>query len=109
MTNARPGPVNETRARRAALALLLAVSLAACAAFSPSARDVRINAQVQSRLAQYQDLQAPNRIDVQTHDGVVYLHGLVDTPFEQALAESVARQVPGVKRVENSIALSNAR
>jgi osmotically-inducible protein OsmY len=103
----RPGP--ELPARRAGPALLLAASLCACAALSPSPRDAQINAQVQAELGRYTELQAPNIIDVQTLGGVVYLHGLVDTPFEQALAGSVTRRVPGVKHVENAIGLSNAR
>jgi osmotically-inducible protein OsmY len=101
-------PATELPARRAVPALLLAASLGACA-LSPNQGDAHINAQVQAELAHYTELQAPNRIDVQTLGGVVYLYGLVDTPFEQELAESVTRRVPGVKRVESSIGLSNAR
>jgi osmotically-inducible protein OsmY len=46
---------------------------------------------------------------VQTVHGVVYLRGLMATPFEVALASSVAGEVSGVKRVENLIGLENAR
>ncbi len=48
-------------------------------------------------------------IYVQTVDHVVYLDGLVDTPFQQQLAASVAREAAGVVRVVNSISVSNAR
>jgi len=43
---------------------------------------------------------------VQTVDQVVYLNGQVDTELQRELAESLARVVPGVKRVVNSINLS---
>ena len=48
-------------------------------------------------------------IEVQTIHGVVYLHGLVDTSVQRDLVESIARETRGVKGVENSIELRNAR
>jgi len=54
-------------------------------------------------------LQPPNLIQVQTLDHVVYLSGLVDTDFQQQMAQSVALQAPGVSRVVNSIGLSGGR
>lgn len=48
-------------------------------------------------------------IEVQTIHGVVYLHGLVDTSGQRTLAESIARETPGVQGVENSIELRNSR
>jgi osmotically-inducible protein OsmY len=36
----------------------------------------------------------------------VYLYGLVDTDYQRQIAESVARQVPGVSKVINSIGLA---
>jgi osmotically-inducible protein OsmY len=48
-------------------------------------------------------------INVQTIDGVVYLHGLVDTTPQKDLVESIARDARGVKGVENSIELRNYR
>jgi len=96
--------------RRIACALLLGSALCACATFGePDARDARINAAVQARLAQYPELQAPNSLDVQTLHRVVYLRGLMGSPFEINLAGSLASQVPGVRRVENLIGLENAR
>ena len=96
--------------RRIACALLLGSALCACAAFTePDARDARITADVTARLAQYPELQAPNTLDVQTLHGVVYLRGLMATPFEIGLAGSVAGQVSGVRRVENLIGLENSR
>jgi osmotically-inducible protein OsmY len=103
-------PEGGVRVRRATAAFLLAALLSACVAFAPdNRRDARITAQVQALFAETGGLQAPNLISVQTRKGVVYLYGLVNTPFEQALATSVARQVPGVKQVQNLIGLSGSR
>jgi osmotically-inducible protein OsmY len=46
---------------------------------------------------------------VQTLDHVVYLSGVVDTDLERQMAESVAREAPGVAKVINSIGLSGGR
>lgn len=91
-------------------ALVAGGLLSGCAALErPDARDARITSEVRALIAQNGSLEAPNQVDVQSRNGVVYLHGLVDTPFEQALAGCLARQVKGVSRVENLIALSEAR
>jgi osmotically-inducible protein OsmY len=90
--------------------LLLASALSGCAALGQSAgSDARITAAVTARLAAYPELQEPNVLDVQTLHGVVYLHGLMSTPFEIGLAASVAGDVSGVRRVENLLGLENAR
>jgi osmotically-inducible protein OsmY len=103
-------PKSALRIRRIACALLLGSALCACAALAePDARDVRITADVQARLAQYPELQAPNSLDVQTLHRVVYLRGLMSTPYEIHLASSVASQVPGVRRVENLIGVQSGR
>jgi len=54
----------------------------------------------------YGSAAAANSVRVQTVDQVVYLNGQVDTELQRELAESLARVVPGVKRVVNSINLS---
>jgi osmotically-inducible protein OsmY len=98
------------RIRRIACALLMGTVLTACATFAaPDARDTRITAEVKARLAQYSELQAPNSLDVQTLHQVVYLRGLMGTPFQISLASSVASQVSGVRRVENLIGLQDSK
>ncbi|MGO9514942.1 MAG: BON domain-containing protein [Steroidobacteraceae bacterium] len=94
--------------------LILACALAGCATyrdcgFKGCAGDAKITAEVRALFDQHPDLEAPNMIYVQTVDHVVYLDGLVDTPFQQQLAASVAREAAGVVRVVNSISVSNAR
>jgi osmotically-inducible protein OsmY len=93
-----------------AAAMLLGSALSGCAAVGqPEGDDARITAEVKARLGQYPELQAPNVLDVQTVHRVVYLHGLMGTPFQIRLASSVASQVPGVKGVENLIGLDDSR
>lgn len=102
--------VRVTWVRRIAGVMLLASAVGGCAVLGkPGGGDARITADVKARLGQYPELQEPNMLDVQTVHGVVYLHGVMSTPFEIQLASSVAAQVAGVKRVENLIGLDNAR
>lgn len=46
-------------------------------------------------------------IRVAAHDGTVRLTGIVDVLSHRTVAEQVARQVPGVRRVENDITIAN--
>jgi osmotically-inducible protein OsmY len=90
--------------------MLIGSALFGCAATGePPSADARITAAVNARLAAYPELQQPNELDVQTVHGIVYLRGLMETPFQIRLASSVAGQVSGVRRVENLIGLDNAR
>jgi len=50
---------------------------------------------------------APNSIQVQTLDHVVYLNGLVSDGMDSQTAEAIAQQVPNVSRVVNSVAVSH--
>jgi osmotically-inducible protein OsmY len=94
--------------------LLLSAALSGCAVngkcgYGGCAGDAAITANVRASFEQYPALQAPNLVTVETVDHVVYLRGLVDTPFQQQLAASVASKAPGVTRVINLIGLSNSR
>jgi osmotically-inducible protein OsmY len=99
--------------RNAILVALLALSLLGCAAPRCGANacrnDARIAAEVRAQFAQHTALEAPNHIDIQVIDGVVYLRGLVSTPYQQALAAALAGQAHGVVRVVNDVALDNNR
>ena len=68
--------------------------------------DRRITAEVEARLAEHTELLPPSMVYVQTLDGVVYLQGQVMTPLQRTEAEDVARQIAGVKRVVNTLALA---
>jgi osmotically-inducible protein OsmY len=71
--------------------------------------DARITAEVRTLLDQHPALEGSNTVYVQTLDQAVYLSGLVDTPFQRQMAQSVALQAPGVTRVVNMIGVSNQR
>jgi len=71
--------------------------------------DAQITAEVRTVLDQYPALGPPNLLWVQTLDQVVYLTGQVNTELERQIADSLARQTPGVVRVVNTIAVSNVR
>jgi osmotically-inducible protein OsmY len=92
---------------------VLAGALPACAVYSKCgfagcAGDAKISADVRALMNHYPALEAPNSIRVQSLDHVVYLYGQVDTDLERSTAESVARAIPGVTRVVDSISLSYA-
>jgi hypothetical protein len=70
--------------------------------------DAKITADVRSRLSQCLFLEA-YAIRVQTLDHVVSLDGVVTSGLEIDTAESIARKVPDVARVVNSIVVSTSR
>jgi osmotically-inducible protein OsmY len=71
--------------------------------------DAHINAEVQALFREHAALETPSDIDIQTVGRVVYLRGLVSTPYERELAEEVARQAQGAAGVVNLIAVDNNR
>ncbi len=93
-------------------ALILLSGLVGCAATrncvsDACAGDAKIIAAVEARFDRHPELEPPNTIDVQTINHVVYGHGLVDTTLEFSIAESVARDTPGVARVVDMLAINN--
>jgi osmotically-inducible protein OsmY len=101
----------------ASLALTMMAALSACTTYEAYRKcgfggcpgDAAITAEVRARFGRHPVLQPPNILSVQTLDHVVYLTGLVDTDLERQIAESVALEAPGVKRVVNSIGISGNR
>jgi osmotically-inducible protein OsmY len=96
--------------RIVALWSVTAALLCGCATFqkcgiSGCPGDAQITAGVRALYAQHPEL--GTGIEVQTLDHVVYLYGLVDTPFDSEIAKSVALEAPGVARVVSSIASGN--
>jgi osmotically-inducible protein OsmY len=97
-----------------ASSLCLAVALAGCApslqrGLFESPADARISAQVRTVLAQSAALGEPNLISVRTQGGVVYLRGLVSTPYQIEAAGSLAATVAGASHIENLLSIDNAR
>ena len=64
--------------------------------------DAKITAQVRDRIEK--SSAALGLINVGTEDGIVYLHGPVDTSVESSVIESLAHG-PGVKEVVNDLYL----
>ena len=92
-----------------AAALTVAAALPGCAMFPQSSNpavDKNITADIETKFGQHAELEAPNQLNVQTINRVVYLNGLVSTGLQRTDAESVANQVQGVDRVVNSIAVT---
>jgi osmotically-inducible protein OsmY len=101
-------PAPADRSGHAVVAVILVSALTGCATYmrcglAGCPGDAKITHNVQTLMAQYPALEAPNLIRVQTTDHVVYLYGEVNTELERSTAESVARAVPGVTRVVDSI------
>ena len=114
----KPVSANSASPRQRALRCLVALAavwaLSGCASLGRCGlegcpADREITARVRVLLAQHDALQAPNVVSVQTIDHVVYLKGIVGTPYQKRLATSVAGQADGVTRVVNLIGLDNAR
>jgi osmotically-inducible protein OsmY len=100
--------------RNTALIVCLTAVLSGCAAFGKCglgecAADAKISDEVRALLAQSPAFGAPNQITVQTIHGVVYLRGLVSTPYLIAEAESIAEQAPGVASVRNLLYIDNSK
>jgi osmotically-inducible protein OsmY len=94
----------------AAFTLVAAVALGGCAAMEHCGAkgcpgDDQITQQVEAALQQHTELQAPNRVTVQTIAGTVYLNGQVATELQRSTAVSAAKSVPSVKKVVDNIAL----
>lgn len=95
-------------------AAAIALSVAGCAASSAThencsanCSDAEISALVRKHL--FDRASIPDTgISVSTVDGVVYLHGLVNTSVERNAAVAAAREVPGVSEVVDSLEISGS-
>jgi len=67
--------------------------------------DTDLTRQVKSRLASMSNLQDAN-INVSTTAGKVTLTGTVTSKDEEKAAEDAAKQIPGVKTVDNDLSVS---
>ena len=66
--------------------------------------DATITTQVKARMVENKDVDAA-AIKVETLNGTVMLSGFAKNATERATAESIARNVNGVKTVKNEIAI----
>ena len=84
--------------------VLLLVALAVfggCATVEPWT-DTRIESEVKARLVAEHDANL-TRLGVVSREATVYLSGAVESEDQKAKAETVARTVPGVKRVVSTL------
>jgi osmotically-inducible protein OsmY len=91
-------------------ALFLSATLPGCALLGRAAKDqgpedADITANVRAALRQHSELSPPNELHGSTHNGVVYLSGLVATPLQSESAKALAAEVPGVRAVVSSVAV----
>ena len=91
------------------LAMLMVVEGCATGPHGENTDDGAITARVQALLDQYESLRAPNSVSAQTVQRVVYLRGLVSTPYQKRLAGSVAAQAAEGLHIVNMIAVENNR
>lgn len=87
--------------------LVVMLSLAACQSTSgktagQTMADSTITATVQSKLTADR-VSNFSRVDVDTEEGVVSLSGVVQSAEQKTHAETLARQVKGVTKVQNNL------
>lgn len=90
------------RTKRITLLAALAAALLAGGVAEAARPDSWITAKVKSKLAAAKDVGAFGT-NVDTRDGVVTLRGEVDTEAEKTLAGRYAREIEGVRRVDNQL------
>jgi len=87
---------------RSLLVMIFAAALlAGCATVDPWT-DARIESEVKARLVAQHDANL-TRLGVVSREQSVYLSGTVESGEQKETAESVARSVPGVKRVVSTL------
>jgi len=86
--------------------LLLAGAVAGCTTLDPW-EDARIEAEVKARLVAEKDANL-TRLEVMSRQATVYLRGRVESAQHKALAETLARDVRGVRRVVNGLEIGAA-
>ena len=78
-----------------------------CATVDPWT-DTRIESEVKARLVEEHDANL-TRLGVVSREATVYLSGAVESEDQKAKAETVARGVPGVKRVLSTLEVRTRR
>jgi hyperosmotically inducible periplasmic protein len=90
-----------SNARRLVVLLVVIATLSGCATVDPWA-DTRIESEVKARLVAEHDANL-TRLGVVSRQSTVYLSGTVESEEQKAKAETVAKAVPGVKRVVSTL------
>ncbi|HEV8441768.1 MAG TPA: BON domain-containing protein [Methylomirabilota bacterium] len=95
------------RARQSLAAAVLALWIGGCATVDPW-DDARIESEVKARLVA-QKAANLTRLGVVSRQATVYLSGSVESDEQKAKAETVAKDVTGVKRVVNTLEVRPTR
>ena len=90
-----------TMRNRLVLVFVIIAVTGGCATVDPST-DTRIESEVKARLVAEHDANL-TRLGVVSREATVYLSGAVESEDQKAKAETVARTVPGVKRVVSTL------
>lgn len=93
--------------RRVLVAIFTVAILAGCATVDPWT-DTRIESEVKARLVAEHDANL-TRLGVVSREQTVYLSGTVESGDQKDRAETVARGVPGVKRVVSTLEVRTRR
>jgi hyperosmotically inducible protein len=92
-------------------ALLLAMGMMASATTladnTSDKSDANVTARVKSALIS-NDATKARQINVEAHDGIVQLSGFVDSAAAKSAAETTAKNVEGVQKVENKLLIRDA-
>jgi osmotically-inducible protein OsmY len=95
------------------LAALAAVAAAGCASeYDPehsANSDAAITSEVETKLASYPDFAHDPAIHVETYKGVVQLSGNAITRDDERQAVAIARDVRGVRAVDDAIDVSTSK
>ncbi|HEX6157204.1 MAG TPA: BON domain-containing protein [Burkholderiales bacterium] len=103
--------------RKAALGLLAALALAACATKEAPetsrttgefTNDAALTARVKSAIATDVGARTAAAINIETYRGVVQLTGFADSPEQAAKAEAAAKKVDGVRSVKNDVRIKSS-
>jgi osmotically-inducible protein OsmY len=94
------------------ICIVLMSALGGCATYERCglegcASDRDVSARVEALLNKHPELGPPGSISAQTLNGVVYLDGEVVGGLKKRSVESIVRQVSGVKRIVNGIAVEH--
>jgi osmotically-inducible protein OsmY len=93
--------------RRVLVAILAVAIVSGCATVDPWT-DTRIESEVKARLVAEHDANL-TRLGVVSREQTVYLSGMVESGEQKDRAETVARGVPGVKRVVSTLEVRTRR
>jgi uncharacterized protein YcfJ len=89
-----------------ALIAMLALIVGGCSTSSHGPDDQQVVASINNKIGQDPDLRTLS-VKVTSKQGVVTLSGMVNAPVEKLAVEDVARNMPGVKQVDDDLTIAS--